>query len=405
MPAVRAGQLVVAEFAAAAVVVAAFGPGWVIIGVSSLAAAVLVATFGRAGGRWWYEAVASQRRFRRRRKLAADQVLAAAVAGSDGPPHVPWLRTLAPTFALRSIRVGTATVGVGTDHDGWFAAVEVGSFWDDDVLLELVRPSRSLLAARTSPVPPGELALGELALGEVALGELAALAQPGSDRAAVSCVQVILVPGASPDLPQPAWVAVRVTPADALATELAGGVAAVERVVAAAAVRAARILDGHGWPARAAGLEGLLAVLVESTGLDGPPQEHWSVWRSGRISRTHFEISGWTPGHGTLALGVTQVAVCYTRRGERHVLAAVAAQPALLAQLCRGVVRAGAQRGVRLWRLDGEQALAAYATAATAAPPASGRPSRDQRFRDNHERAGGGATATEAGRLSTGSAV
>ena len=149
LPAVRAGQLVVAEVAAAAVFVAAFGPGWVIIGVSSLATALLVATFGRAGGQWWYEAVASQRRFRRRRR--------------------------------------------------------------------------------------------------------------------------------------------------------------------------------------------------------------WS--------------------------------------------------PALLAQLCRGVVRAGAERGVRLRRLDGEQALAAYATVATAAPPASGRPSQEQRFRDNHERAGGHARATEAGRLSTGSAV
>jgi len=144
--------------------------------------------------------------------------------------------------------------------------------------------------------------------------------------------------------------------------------------------------------------------------LDGPPQEHWSVWRSGRFTRTHYEINGWTSADGTLALGVTQVAVCYAQRGEPRVLAAVAAQPTSLAQLCRGVLLAGAERGLRLRRLDGEQALAAYATAATAAPSASGRPSRDRRFRDrrfrdNHEHAGGRATATEAGRLSTGSAV
>ena len=56
------------------------GPAWVLIGVGALAAAVLVATFGRAGGRWWYEAVASQRRFRRASQLAAEHVLAAAVA-------------------------------------------------------------------------------------------------------------------------------------------------------------------------------------------------------------------------------------------------------------------------------------------------------------------------------------
>jgi hypothetical protein len=64
-----------------------------------------------------------------------------------------------------------------------------------------------------------------------------------------------------------------VSPEDALATERSGGVAAVERTVAAAALRAARTLDGHGWPARAVDDDGLLAMLVEATGLDGPPQE------------------------------------------------------------------------------------------------------------------------------------
>ncbi len=358
---IRAGQLVVAEIAVAAVVLAAFGPGWVLIGVGALVAAVLVATFGRAGGRWWYEAVASQRRFRRRRKLAAEHVLAAAVATGSSPPHLPWLRALAPTLALRSVRVGTAIVGVGTDEDGWYAAVEVCSFWEDDaVLTDRDQPA--------SPWAPGGAV--PQAAGPVPFAELASLVEPGPDRTAVSCVQVILAPGGSASDPRPAWVAVRVTPADALAAERSGGVSAVERSVAAAALRAARTLDGHGWPARVVDADGLLAVLVEATGLDGPPQEHWTVWQSGRLVRTHYGVAGWTPAHGTLAPGVTQVAVLFTRRRELSVLAAVAAHAAALDRLSRAVVQACADAGVRLRRLDGEQAPAAYATAPTAMPPA-----------------------------------
>ncbi len=106
---VRAGQLVVAEIAVAAVVVAAFGPGWVVIGVGALAAAVLVATFGRAGGGWWYQTVASQHRFRLRRKLAAEQVLAAAVGTKRGPSP-------AALASYPGARVG-AWLGTGGHHD------------------------------------------------------------------------------------------------------------------------------------------------------------------------------------------------------------------------------------------------------------------------------------------------
>jgi len=77
----RVGQLVVAQVALAAVAVATAGPAWVLIGVATAAAAILIGTFGRTGDRWWYEAVAGQRRFRRRRQVAAAHVVAAAVDG------------------------------------------------------------------------------------------------------------------------------------------------------------------------------------------------------------------------------------------------------------------------------------------------------------------------------------
>ena len=95
------------------------------------------------------------------------------------------------------------------------------------------------------------------------------------------------------------------------------------------------------------------------------------MWRSGRLAAYPLRASpAGRRQHGTLAPGVTQVAVSFTRRGEPAVLAAVAAQPARSGPLSREVVRACAAAGVRLRRLDGEQAPAAYATAPTATPPA-----------------------------------
>ena len=197
----RVGQLVVAQVALAAVAVATAGPAWVLIGVAAAAAAVLIGTFGRTGGRWWYEAVAGQRRFRRRRQLAAAHVVAAAVDGRPGPPHLSWLRTLAPGLSLRPVEVGGATVGMGQDPYGWFAAAEVGSLWEDDA--------------------PGG--------AEVPFADLAALIQAGPDRQPVSTVQVAAVPAGTSI--RPAWVAVRISPAQAVALERTGGESAVLRAV------------------------------------------------------------------------------------------------------------------------------------------------------------------------------
>jgi ESX secretion system protein EccE len=149
------------------------------------------------------------------------------------------------------------------------------------------------------------------------------------------------------------------------------------------------------------GTDGLLAILVEATGLDGPPQEYWSVWRSGRLVRTHYKVTGWTPAHGTLAIGVSQVAISYTGRGEPTVLAAASAQSAALVQLSREVVRACAAAGVRLQRLDGEQAPAAYASAPTAISLANLGP----RSRDRRERGDAPGERAGAGRITTASVV
>ncbi len=379
---VRTGQLIIAEVTGVVVIVSAFAPRWVLLGVASLAAAVLLATFGRAGGRWWYEAVALTRRFRRRRVMAAVQVLAAAVDGGSVPAPVAWLRTLAPTLAMRPVTMGTTTLAVGSDGDGWFSVVEVSwaggvgaghsALWDDDPFA----PARADLmgsGADVSPWAPGAATVRLRPTDAAALPyrEIIALLDQ------VSAVALVLTAGPVPRVPRLAWVAVRVSPGDALATERTGGVSAVERTVAAAALKAVRTLEAAGWAARAVAPDELVPVLIDATGLDGPPQEHWTYWRGGRAVRTHYTVAGWTPGHGTLAPGISQLAVRFSRRPDdtdplerAAVVAVVSAPPAALRRTCHEVVTAASGQAVRLVRLDGEQALAAYAAAPAAAPMA-----------------------------------
>lgn len=380
---VRTGQLVIAEVTAVAVVVAAFAPRWIFLGVAVLAGAVLVATFGRAGGRWWYEAVALSARFRRRRQLAAAQVVAAAV--DDAPPPVAWLRTLAPGLSVRPVAIGAQPVAVGADADGWFAVADVGPLWDDlwdDPDDGDPRPFSTpgpAIAAPNPWAPSGARGGPEPAADQTAAVRLrpGLPAVPYRDLAAlldqVSAVQIVLTPGPTADRPRLAWVAVRIAPADALATERTGGISALERTVAAAAAKAVRALEPAGWAARPVTADGLAPVLAEATGLDGPPQEHWSWWRSGRTVRTHYAVDGWTPAHGTLTRGVSHLSVRLDRGGQ-VVLAAVTAAPAALRRTCQEAVAACAAQAVRLVRLDGEQAPAAWASAPTAAPPPPARP-------------------------------
>jgi hypothetical protein len=83
-------------------------------------------------------------------QLVVAEVVATAVAGGSGTQRLPWLRTLAPTLVIRPVRVGAATVGVGADEDGWFAAVEVGSLWDDDPQPSGGSPWTAVVAAAPS---------------------------------------------------------------------------------------------------------------------------------------------------------------------------------------------------------------------------------------------------------------
>ena len=262
---------------------AAFGPGWVFIGVAALAAAVLVATFGRAGGRWWYEAVVSQLRFRRRRRLAAAHVIAAAVGGHSGPPQLPWLRTLAPTLVMRRVKVGTITVGVGSDQGGWYAAVEVGSFWDDESLAG-AQPG----SAADSPWAPG--AVLPRPAGPVPYQELAALTEADVDRAAVSCVQVVIARAVN--RPSTSGLGRR--------TRVAGGrpghrAVRWSRGGGADGGRSGATGRTHPGRPRLAGSGRRRRRPTRDARRSHRPRRSAAgtgVWRSGRLARTHYDVTG-----------------------------------------------------------------------------------------------------------------
>jgi hypothetical protein len=154
---------------------------------------------------------------------------------------------------------------------------------------------------------------------------------------------------------------------DAVALERARGPAEVPAVVGRGADRAARVLSAAGYPAVALDPAGLLAALVAATGLDGPPQEHWAYWRSGARLHAVFQARDW-PARLPLAGAGLGVSISVTGTGTWGVLIRVSARPGQLGPHCRRLTRAAALAGVRLHRLDGEHAPAAYACSPTGRP-------------------------------------
>jgi hypothetical protein len=283
-------------------------------------------------------------------------------------------------LSARPVALAGTTVGVGSDGDGWFAAVEVdplageapGAFPADVPGAFAAAPPAGHRpeddATVRSPWAPGAVAAAPSLIPYRELEALLAADAAGPPRSGISALSVVLRPAAAAERPRPVWVAVRITPADALALHGSAGVGEVERTVAAAAVRAARVLGGAGWPARVVTSGRLLAVLAEATGLAGPPQEEWTYWRSGRGIRTHYALPGWTPVHGAVSRAVTQLAVRLSRRapGVPAAVAVVASDAASIGDACRALIADATAGGLRPRRLDGEHGLAVYAAGPTA---------------------------------------
>jgi type VII secretion protein EccE len=323
-----------------------------IIGVVALALLGLVPLLLRVRGQWYTDVVAARRRLRRRRR------------------HV---QVLAPGFEVTAYESDGLTIGAGADDDGWFVAAEV------------LPP-----AGRATTVP---------------LDRLAALLVDGS--VPVSAVQVVtwLVPAPHHLLPPHAacaesyrqlfaagqvgpaattgrtWVALRLDDADAV-ERTDGTDDTARRVLAGALRRLGRVLTTAGAGHDVLDPGRLTAAVATCVGLDrgaDQPVEGWSSWAAGGLAHAAFEVVRWP---ATAVTAETLRELCQVPAAQVVQSIELRRDGAQGAVVVRAVVRPGAapprladaagqltvraeQAGLRLRRLDGEQAPAGYFCAPT----------------------------------------
>lgn len=364
----RVGHLVVVELVAVALLggLAADGgtPGVWFAVLAAASALALVGAFARTRGRWWYERRALRARWRRRRRRVAHT-----------PPERA-LGALAPGLSVREVDDRGTRVGVGQDEDGWFAVVAVGpraAPWGDGG--EGIRLDRltGLLTDATVPV-------SSISVVSQTVPAPGAVLDPQS-RAAQSYRQLVQN---DPVLAEQAvWVTVRLSPADAAgaAANRGGGLAGVDRAIAAALGRVGKTLSTTDLPVRVLDPAALVDALTASSGLAaGAVAEEWTSWQAGGVGNITFWLSRWPRGPveelfaALTRVPATLVSVAVTAQpaaaeGQLRVacVVRVAADPKALAKAAGEAVSVARQAGARLRRMDGEHGLATYATLPTAA--------------------------------------
>jgi len=367
---VSIGQLLLAE-AFVVALLALFTRGWPAMAAGVLVGgAVLVVAFGRFEGRWWTERTVMRWRYQRRRGLSL---------GAAGDPRLSALRVLAPDLDVRNVvgSDGTA-VGVGQDTAGWFAVVAVsppgGIRGDGLTAVPVDRLARALadepgavlqLVIHTIPAPSAEV--------------------DGRHRSTTSYRELLESHGAVP-ASQTVWVAVRLDARTfAESVDLANGFDQVPALVAALGRRVGRTLSRSGLVAQVLEADGVLDALARSCDLEKPApgtapataREHWQAWASAKLVHACFWVRAWPRPAGVGALiarlmatpaAMTSVALVLQPRPdgtEVRCLVRVAARTSAIADVCRAVKDGADRAGGQLFRLDGEQAAAVYASAPT----------------------------------------
>ncbi len=355
-------------------VLAALVGGLVVTAAAVAAAALLVtAVLLRYGGRWWYERRALARAYRRRRRERPD------TAGVDA--RVAALRSLAPGLTVQEITTGDAApVGVVCDPAGWYALLAIGS-------------GESMLGERGPGVPLDTLAR---ALDEVAhpgaVLQVVTHSTPAPDprldgRHLAARSYVELREKVGPVAADRAtWVAVRLEARSRAELGLPGrgdGEHAPTQVVALIR-KVSRSLRDAGIAHHVLPAEGALAALVRACDLvDGAgaatvdTRESWSAWQAGGLVHTTFWVRQWprsgSPATimqllGTLPGAGTTVSVTLAPDSGEYALRCLvrlAAPAAVLGRVSQDLQRAVRAAGGQLFRLDGEQAPAVYASAPT----------------------------------------
>lgn len=392
-------QLVALELAVVAVGAAVFADRPVALLATGLAAVVLLAvTFGRSRRRWVYESFAARRRLRQRRHAAA---LALRRPGGPGP-----LAALAPTLTVRAVVDRGTAIGVGQDELGWFAAA-------------VVAPWTGLSGDRLATLPLSRLARlvvdGALPVSTVQVVTHQVPAPSSSVDGRTTCASSYReLLGQTPTVTdQQIWVAVRLGTRDGAdaAAERGGGLAGVDRALAAGLARIGTALDSAGVDHRVLDADGLRQALMVSCGLQRlsgtalvpmgqpvarslaervPAAERWASWQAARALHVCFAVRSWPAGigrdapagRGAPAPGVlaelarvpladavdTSISLRAADGGLAvRAIIRVAAAPERLAACVQQLLDNAKRLGAGLTRLDGEQAVAAYATAPTGA--------------------------------------
>jgi type VII secretion protein EccE len=358
-------QIVVIELAATAIAIvlaATKAQNVALLGVVLFVANLLViAVFVRSGGAWWYQQRLVRRRLRQRRRAAK------ATVRATGSP----LAALVPGLVVRTVYDRGSRIGVGQDSAGWYAVLETmvpqtlrGERADALAFEKLARiftestvPVSALqVVSHTVPAPTGLL----------------------DPRAPCRQGYAELLAGETVPAYQALWVAVRLNPADAAAAAASrgGGLAGVDRALAAAVGRIGKALTAADVEYRVLDAEGLLAALVTACAPGAEAYEHWTAWQTGDSAHTCLRLSRW-PRQSPAALFETlaavpaqavSVAVILQPNAERiaaRVLVRVVTQPDALRSTIADLTAVAKRAGARLDRADGEHGLGVYAVAPT----------------------------------------
>jgi type VII secretion protein EccE len=368
-------QVLVVEAVVAGVLVALTHGAVLAAGVAAGGAVAILAVFARQRGRWWVERALLRRRYRQRQRYAPDPV--------EPDPRLSMLRAVAPDLTVQDVGgEDSPAVGVADDGAGWFALAAVGGEsgmrgdpWQlplEDAaraLAEVGQPGSVLqVVVHTVPSPSAEL--DPRWSCDVSYRELLGLAGPvPADRQG--------------------WVVVRLDARRLAEAEIGGPDESAEApaVVAAMAGKIGRALRRAGVAHRMLDRGGLLDALsrscdlvMASAGPDGRvrPREEWRSWHSGQLRHVSYWVRAWPRELGrarslldaltAVPASLTSVSIAVVpEEGTLDVqcLARVAAPEERLDQATHAVVTAARAAGARLFRLDGEQGPATYATAPT----------------------------------------
>ncbi|BBH66793.1 hypothetical protein ACTI_34780 [Actinoplanes sp. OR16] len=351
-------QVLVAEGSLLAIIAAATH-GLVVMLITTVAAALLLAVvFARSHHRWWLEYRALTRDHQRRRSARRE---------TEAGPVLAALRTIAPGLTIRDISTSADEgTGVARDEAGWFGVVTLD---------------------RQAPIPLDTL-----------VGAMSATEQPGLILELVTHT----IPAPTPDLPpaSPAVTSYRQLgdpgpahretslsvrlDARALAESVLDHTtdpAEAARLTAALTRKIATTLRRQGITSRVLDAAGLLDILARSCDARVPEvAEEWTHWRSNHLIHRTYWLETWPDSTtemgpllawaSTAPASQTSVAIVLdaSRADDIAVRAFIrlATRPDADLDSLGQVMREGVRRaGGELRSLDGEQGIAAYATAPT----------------------------------------